>query len=250
MIALKKAIITIISVFAVLFCLVSLILPRYKAEIYTLMYPRNLSVESDLSVKEVQLKKGDHFILGKCYGDPIVWEIIDCKKKTLVWSDNAVCFREYDDESADWKTSELRDWLNDEAENGFLCDTNFSSSDKDLIYDDHSTEKMFILSKPQLEQFSPGERVKAPTAEAVRNCDSDKLVIRRNCWYWTSSGINTNSSSVTAVTQRGDFYKTLMSDPLVGVCPAFYLRSNKVTVCGGNGSAEEPYIIATGGESR
>ena len=246
----KKAIITIISVFAVLFCLVSLILPRYKAEIYTLMYPHNLSIGISTQTKEVQLEKGDHFILGKCYGEPVAWEIIDCTENPLVWCDNAVCFRDYDDESADWKTSELRAWLNDETENSFLCDTNFSSSEKDLIYDKKNGEKIFILSKSQLEHFTPGDRAKAPTAEAVRNCDSDKLVIRRNCWYWTSSGISTNSSSVSAVTQSGDFYKTLMSDPLVGVCPAFYLKSNKVTVCGGNGSAEEPYIIATGGESR
>lgn len=44
------------------------------------------------------------------------------------------------------------------------------------------------------------------------------MFLRKNCWYWTSSGISTNSLSVAAVTQSGTFYKTTATDGLTGIC--------------------------------
>ena len=68
------------------------------------------------------------------------------------------------------------------------------------------------------------------------------------CWYWTSSPVSTNQSSVTAVTTTGGFYKTLAADELCGVCPTIYLRADTLTLCG-SGAAENPYALA-GGEQR
>lgn len=240
----KKAIVTIISVFAVLFCLVSAVLPRHKADLYSLLYPQNISIEKSETVEKIELKKGDFFVLGAFYGEDIVWEVVEDGEKPLVWSLNAICFRSFDESSSDWETSDLKIWLNDETENGFLCDKNFSETQRDLISKTDG-EKIFLLSKNQLQKLPESKRAKAPTVSAIANDGSNKLVIRRNCWYWTSSPIETNSSSVTAVTQTGGFYKTLSSDTLVGVCPAFYLESKTVTVCGGNGSKEKPYVIDT-----
>ncbi len=245
MIFLRKAILTITLASAIIFCLVSAILPRHKADLYSALYEQNITIEKSQE-KEIELKKGDCFVLGEIYGEPIAWEIIEDGDSTLVWSLNAICFRAYDEKSSDWKISDLREWLN--SKDGFLSEENFASTE--IISSDKNGDKIFLLSKNQLQKFSEAERAKAPTASAVRNDGSDKLVIRKNCWYWTSSSIETNSSSVTAVTSSGGFYKTLPTDTLMGVCPAFYLQSKTVTVLGGNGTAEKPYVIATGGEPR
>ena len=234
----KKAILTIISVSAIIFCLVSVVLPRHKADLYSALYEQNVTIEKSQE-KEISLKKGDCFVLGEIYGEPIVWEIIEDGEKPLAWSKNAICFKAYDDKSSDWLTSDLREWLN--SESGFLSAENFNSTD--FVKQNKDGDTMFLLSKQQLQQFSESKRVKAPTASAIRNDGSNKLVIRKNCWYWTISPIETNSSSVAAVTQSGGFYKTLPTDTLMGVCPAFYLESKAVTICGGNGTKEKPYVI-------
>ncbi len=244
----KKAILTIISASAIIFCLVSAILPRHKADLYSALYEQNVTIEKSQE-KEIVLKKGEFFVLGEIYGEPILWEIIEDGEKPLAWSKNAICFRAFDESLSDWATSDLKLWLNDETENGFLCDKNFSKTQRDLIAKADG-EKIFLLSKNQLQKMPESKRAKAPTVSAIRNDGSDKLVIRKNCWYWTSSPIQTNSSSVATVTQSGGFYKTLPTDTLMGVCPAFYLNGKNITVVGGDGSKEKPFVIATGGESR
>ena len=220
----------------------SAVLPRHKADLYSALYPQNVTIEKS-EQKEIELKKGDFFVLGTMYGEDIVWEIIGDGDKLLVWSLNAICFKAYDEGSSDWTTSDLKNWLNDETENGFLCDKNFSGEQKALIAENDGG-KIFLLSKNQLQKLPEGKRVKAPTVSAIANDGSDKLVIRKNCWYWTSSPIETNSSSVAAVTSVGGFYKTLPTDTLMGVCPTFYLESKAVTVIGGDGTAEKPYVVS------
>ena len=240
----KKAILTIISASVIIFCLVSVVLPRHKADLYSLLYPQNVSVEKSETVEEIELKKGDFFVLGAFYGEDIVWEVIEDGEKPFVWSLNAICFRAFDESSSDWATSDLKIWLNDESKGGFLCDKNFSENQRDLIAETDG-EKIFLLSKNQLQKLPESKRAKAPVVSAIANDGSNKLVIRRNCWYWTRSPIETNSSSVTAVTQTGGFYKTLSSDMLMGVCPAFYLNENVVYTCGGDGTKEKPYVLYT-----
>lgn len=238
----NKNFLKILSVVSIILCLVSVILSQHKADLYSLLYPQNVSVEKGSLTKEIRLKKGNCFVFGKFYGEDIIWKIIDDSKTPLAWSLNAVCFKAFDEKSSDWATSDLKLWLNNE--NGFLSDNNFTESQKRIISTNTDGEKMFLLSKQQLQKISESKRAKAPTVSAIKYDGSDKLVIRRNCWYWTSSPIETNSSSVAAVTQTGGFYKTLPTDALMGVCPAFYLESKTVTICGGDGSAEKPYVVS------
>ncbi len=244
----KKAIIVIVTVFAVLFSLVSVAVPRYKAELYSLMYPQNVAVEKGESVEKIELKQGDYFILGSCYSEPIMWQIIDGENGLLAWSEYILCFRAYDDTSSEWHGSDLKQWLNGKDE--FFSSENFSDAEKSVIADNRDGEKIFILSKAQLQKISEEKRAKAPTVSAVRSYGSDRLILRRNSWYWTSSPVSTNTSSVTAVTQGGGFYKSLASDELTGVCPAFILKDSAVSVCGGNGTKEKPYVLDFEGEAK
>ncbi len=240
----KKTIVAIVSVFTVTFCLVSVVLPRHKADLYSVLYPKNVSIETAVNETEIKLKKEDCFVLGSMYGEPIVWRLID-EEDLLAWSENAVCFKAFDAESSDWSNSDLKEWLNDDS--GFLTEDNFSSESKRLIANVNG-DKMFLLSKNELQKIPQSERAKAPTVSAIENDGSKKLVIRKNCWYWTASSISTNTSSVSAVTQTGGFYKSLASDELVGVCPAFYLKDLNVMAVGGNGTKEKPYVLCAGGE--
>lgn len=235
----KKTALKFLFVVSIILCLVSVIASRHKADLYSLLYPQNVSVERTDETKEIRLKEGDFFVFGTMYKEDIVWAVIDSSASPLVWCKNAICFRPFDSESSDWLTSDLREWLN--SENGFLVNDNFATTE--IIKENENGDRMFLLSKNQIQKFTESLRVKAPTAEAVRNDGTNKIVIRKNCWYWTSTPIETNSSSVTTVTNAGGFYKTLSTDTVVGVCPAFHLKSNTVTVCGGYGTAEKPYVI-------
>jgi len=98
-----------------------------------------------------------------------------------------------------------------------------------------------------LKNISTADRRRSPTEQCVKNDSSRYLTLRKYCWYWTGSPVSTNQSSVTAVTTTGGFYKTLAADELCGVCPAMYLRSGILVLCG-SGTAENPYALAGGGE--
>lgn len=235
----KKTVLKILSVVSVILCLVSVILSQHKADLYSALYPQNVTVERTDTTTQVKLKKGDCFAFGKIYGEDIIWAIVVDGENPLAWSEYAVCFRPFDEKSSDWQISDLREWLN--SENGFLSEENFTSTE--MIKENKEADKMFLLSKNQLQSLSESQRAKAPTVSAVANDGSDRLVIRKNCWYWTSTPIDTNSLSVTAVTSVGGFYKTLSNDTVVGVCPAFYLCDNTVTVCAGDGTKEKPYVL-------
>ncbi len=240
----KKAVVAVVLVFTVLFCLVSVTLPRHKADLYSLMYPQELSIGKRENKQKIKLNKDDCIALGTIYGEPIVWRVIEDGNNPIVWSERIICFKAFDNNSSDYRTSDLKLWLNDD--NGFLSAENFSEIEKDFMFGKKG-EKVFLLSKEWLQSFSQGKRAKAPTAAAVENDGSNKLIIRKNCWYWTASPVDTNSSSVATVTQTGGFYKTLASDSLTGVCPAFRLTSNEAYSFGGDGTPERPFIIQAGG---
>ena len=148
--------------------------------------------------------------------------------------------------SSDYFTSPLRAWLN--SRDGFLSTDNFSAAELALISADKNGDTVFLPSKDMLKNISAADRRKSPTERCVKNDTSRYFVLRRYCWYWTSSPVSTNQSSVTAVTTTGGFYKTLAADELCGVCPAIYLRADTLTLCG-SGAAENPYALA-GGEQR
>lgn len=164
-------------------------------------------------------------------------------------SEKVLCFRAFDPSedgigSSDYLASPLRAWLN--SESGFLNPENFQS----LTFRSYRLTKTAIQYSCRQKICSKYKRRRPPQKpdRAVHQNDTSRyLTLRKYCWYWTSSPVSTNQSSVTAVTTTGGFYKTLAADELCGVCPAMYLRSN-VLVLYGSGTAENPYALAGGGE--
>lgn len=235
----KKAVAVIAMFFLAVFCTLSVLKSEIRDDVYKLLYLRSeVNLTSDEKAHTVRLKKGDKIAFGSLFGEPIIWTVIDEDENALIFSDSAVCMRRYDENSSDWESSGLRGWLNGE----FLSGENFTPTEKSLLREKKDS-KIFLLSKQELSEIPTEKRARGLTASAAENAPGDKLLLRRNVWYWTRSGISTNSVSVTVVTQSGSFYKTLAGDELVGVCPAAEICS-EVSVCGGDGSEKNPYVAA------
>lgn len=215
---------------------------KIKSASAHLLFSSSVSVGGNES-REVTLKSGDRIAIGSYLGEPIIWRVIETGGKTLLMSEKVLCFRAFDPSedgigSSDYLASPLRAWLNSE---------NLSDNDLSLISPDKNGDLIFLPSKDMLKNISTADRRRSPTEQCVKNDSSRYLTLRKYCWYWTSSPVSTNQSSVTAVTTTGGFYKTLAADELCGVCPAMYLRSNVLVLCG-SGTAENPYALAGGGE--
>lgn len=212
---------------------------------------------------------------------------VDKKGKALLMSKYILCLKAFDASgkdkkyhngsdlstlgSSDWKNSTIRQWLNSDkdkviyshcppsksnvnkgynaydSESGFLSNSNFGPQLLSLIYD--KGDKVFLLSKSELSKyFKPTQRKKQCTKSAILSTNSPYLIFSsQNIWYWTSSKISTNRTSVCTVTSSGNYYKALAYDGATGVCPALYLKSSEITTIGGNGSKSNPYWISNRG---
>ena len=233
----KKAFRAAVVAAAILFALTFIGSAKLKDESAHLLFSSSADIGGG-AAREIRLKKGDRIALGSYLGEPIIWRVIDTGDTALLMSEKVLCFKAFDPSedgigSSDYFTSPLRAWLN--SRDGFLSTDNFSAAELALISADKNGDTVFLPSKDMLKNISAADRRKSPTE-------------RRYCWYWTSSPVSTNQSSVTAVTTTGGFYKTLAADELCGVCPAIYLRADTLTLCG-SGAAENPYALA-GGEQR
>lgn len=85
------------------------------------------------------LEPGEYVSFGTYGGEPIVWRVTqtDSDSAYLI-SDKIICLKHFDSEEADWRNSDLRNWLNTDLateynESGFLSSSNFSSFDKSVF---------------------------------------------------------------------------------------------------------------------
>ena len=207
---------------------ITLVVKFANDKVYALLYHSDEVVFDDACPSEITLQNGDYFTLGTYNGERLVWK---CVLENKAQCDNIIQFMEYDSDDSDWESSDLRKWLN--SYNGFVGNAEI---DKEFI-----CGEFYILSTNELRKIE--SITKQPTLSAIKNSHSKYLFLRKNCWYWTSSSVSTNSQSVATVTQNGDFYKTLPTDTLTGVCPAFTLKNTTVHILGGNGSKQKPYVI-------
>ncbi len=240
-----------------------------------IIYKSSESTYSDSDITEfVKLKKDDYMYFGRFNGESILWKVISVNEKgeSLLFSEKVICFMPFDSDtelkagSSDWSSSTIREWLNSEEktsftfrctpdnkikddtltfDGGFLCSENFT--DKEISAIKNTADKVFLPTVKMLSDIPSAERRKSPTVKAVTNDNSRYFQLRKSCWYWTQNSINTNTSSVSAVTSSGSFYKSVSNDGLTGVCPATVLKTNGIIVCGGNGSSETPYVFKTEG---
>lgn len=271
----KKVIAAAISVFIAVIIICTAFNETINSALANMLYKEKISVYSPTNkAYTVTLKKNDYIYFGKYNGKNILWKVIsvDENGSPLLMSERAICFMPFNSNktvtagSSDWKNSSIRQWLNSSetkkfeffcnpenkitndsitVNGGFLCTDNFSAEELSALKEDN--DKVFLPTTEMLSEMTPQARKKSPTADAVINTSSAFLQIRHNCWYWTQTPIATNTSSVTAVTSSGSYYKSLANDGLTGVCPAVYFDGAEISVCGGNGTVKLPYIFEAEG---
>ena len=225
---LKKILLSIFIIFVIISICAGSTVKFANDRVYNLLYPCEEKVFDENHPGIVSLKNGDYFTLGTYNGERLVWE---CVLENHAQCEKIIEFRQYDADCSNWASSDLREWLN--SNDGFFG--------KSLLNKEFISGNIYVLSQDELEQI--GSITKQPSLPAIRKSNSKYLFLRKYCWYWTSSSISTNSQSVATVTQNGSFYKTLPTDQLTGVCPAFVLKSTDVHILGGEGSKQKPYVI-------
>lgn len=220
----KRIITAICCVFAAVFIAAATVDFAAKDKLYPLIFD-NVNYEYTVEQPQsVTLKNGDYVLYGTYRGEQVLWKVIS-QNGTLLQSEYIIDFAPY----------------------------GVSSNDCDLLGKINSSfngiaESVHIPSKGDLSELSAKERQKQPTLSAVLGCKTRFLFVRKNCWYWTSSSISTNSLSVATVTQSGSFYKSPATDSLTGVCPTVKLDGNTAEIVYGNGTKKQPYVI--GGERK
>ena len=220
----KRVLTALCCLFAALFLVTGIVDLAAKDKLYSALFKTVNYGYPIHGGHRTELKKGDYVLCGTYDGEQLLWRAVS-ENGEVLQSEYIVDFAPFG-KTSDWEKSDLKKELEKSV--------------------DGVEGEVFILSQKELSKLSAGERKKQPTASAAMNCKTRFLFLRKNCWYWTSSGVSTNSLSVAAVTQSGTFYKSPATDELMGVCPALRLGSNSVTVVVGNGSKETPYVI--GGE--
>ncbi len=253
----------------VLVLVFSAISPFAVGHINKLLLQQNEGIVVSEKVENITLKKGDSIYYGKYLGEPILWKVTSDYKdgKILLVSEKVICFKAFDasgkDEkyhasrdfekfgNADWNDSTLKQWLNSsdrkvayshcrpssenvcsganayDEEAGFLCEENFTESQRNLI----TADGIFLPSKSYLQKnYKAESRRKIATSSAIAHNNSAYINFpKKSVWYWTCDKIDTNNVSVSTVTAAGGFYKSLAYDSNVGVCPALYLNTDKIS---------------------
>jgi len=275
----RKIVIVLILVF-----FFSAISPFAIVHINKLLVGKSEAVITADKTENITIKKGDLVYFGEYLGEPILWKAASNYKdgKILLVSEKVVCFKAFDasgkDEkyhpskdfekygNADWNDSTLKQWLNSsdkkvvyshctpssenvygganayDKESGFLCEENFTEAQRNLI----TSDGVFLPSKSYLQKnYKAEKRRKIATSSAIAHNDSAYINFpEKAVWYWTSDKIDTNNVSVATVTSSGGFYKSLAYDSNVGVCPAIYLKTDKISAKKVDG--ENKYLIIGG----
>lgn len=267
----KKTIGCIAAVGILLILAINIFSSPVKQFTSKLIFAEKISVFGDeYSPKSISLKKGDYIYFGSFNGENMLWKVLSVNKEgqPCLLSERVICFlpfascREASAGISNWENSNIKKWLNSSESEDFVFECSSENRIKDNkvsissgFLNGFSDKEISMLdtdcgillpSTEELSALSAADRRRMPTASAAANDNSSYFQLRKYCWYWTRTPISTNTSSVTAVTSSGGYYKTLANDALTGVCPAAYLKNTEITVIGGNGSRELPYVFESG----
>lgn len=95
-----------------------------------------------LVIADKKIPDNDLIVFGGYRGKPLAWEVVEETDNYLfVVSKDVVDFRPFSSENNFWPESDIRKWLNDDSENGFLHE--FSDDEKDRIC---SSERITLIS--------------------------------------------------------------------------------------------------------
>lgn len=211
------------------------------------------------------IKVGDYVNFGTYYDEPILWKCVDTDNGTMLISEYIICMKAYDAPesgqwgktkgkstkdldrqqygSKDWKTSNIREWLNSAAdrvnfstqppvkaailkeensyveEPGFL--KNFTKAERSnikAVSHDGCSDKVYLLSTDEVLKYLGGSltdmdyarttaTMKQLTEKARINSDFKMNNNWSNdWWYYTRTPAMTNSNDMRIATFGGGFY--------------------------------------------
>lgn len=171
--------------------------------------PEELTEEQVIKIKPLseldKISVGDHLTFGNYpqstdEPEPIEWRVLDVERgKALLISEYLLDAHRFDDNSNDWKTSEIRAWLNDDFLN------NAFSSDEQKLLVKISGDKVSLLSYEEFDEYNSYNRHAKPTAYAKRHgAGYDRSM--NTGWWWLRSSPSYNIRQNRAATINPDGY--------------------------------------------
>lgn len=180
-----------------------------------------------------EFRDGQNY-LGKNYKtESVKWKLINQgyfgMGKTLLITDEAVAFYNFDKSSNVFSKSELNKWLKEVFYKGFSIDfkgalDSFGSSSKTRL----NSEQISILSMDELGLGNNSNSVKIDYLSNQQNrvMTEDSTVTKRSVKYWTSTAHEKETNQVYAVLQTGEAGTYDMKNGLTGVRPAVNLKND------------------------
>jgi hypothetical protein len=220
----KKKIILIASIVAVLILAIAL-----------LLFFKPLKQAKPVLIGTIKI--GDYVTFGSYYGEPILWKCVDTENGVMLLSEDILCLKAYDAAESgtwggtggsytkstskqqygnnEWKNSNIREWLNSDADSvnfttqppveaailggnnayadepGFL--TNFTEAERALILPvshDGCKDKVFILSYDEVHKYicdgdsRDSDSIRMLTDAAKNNCEHDGSLDPGNDWWY------------------------------------------------------------------
>lgn len=172
---------------------------------------------------------GDYVQMGKYYDEPILWRCIDVDENgPMLITDKILCVKSYDapgnittgshtaysDYSAYWGDSNLRCWLNSDAEAGKVVWTcGNPPSSKALDYDAYDDEAGFLSNFSATEKYviNPASRNNGAFTDKVTLLDMDELNIFKYNKDILGAGYKIGILSDKAV-ENSEYLKTISHD--------------------------------------
>lgn len=156
---------------------------------------------------------------------PLTWRILDKKDgKALLITEKVIDHRHFSvRHPASWETSDIRKWLNAD-----FLDCAFDEQEKDLIQNNDSGEKAFLLSVEEFYQYFPNLKdSRAGYTEYTRKKESDylKTNIRDAFAFWWLRTVNENEPRyVCHACSNGKLNHYMQSERRDGVRPAVWIK--------------------------
>lgn len=147
---------------------------------------------------------GDSFTMGNFDGEDLTWKVIDEKNdKYFVVLDSDLGTRAFDEDSASWKDSDLRTWLNEE-----------------LIYDAFDKDEYKYIRGSYDTELRASNKIFELSADEVENLlDDDTIAIGSEYWLRTPSE---DGTQVAAVDENGEIIYVDFDEELA-VRPAMWV---------------------------
>lgn len=237
-----------------------------------------------LGVRVFAFEDGDYVKLGTYNGQEILWRVVLAEDSHLnLISDKILDFKQFDDtNNGAWKTSTLRQWLNN-GETGFLKD--FTAEEKEVLT---TASYQTVVNKKNRDSETTGDaehiysrdpkKVAKKHAVAYKQSLTDAVTLPsvadiqtiangiytygteyqvaslaanltssfgdgNSSYYWLRDAMfATDTSLVRCMRSDNTVEYERANNGKIGVRPICFVKSN-IAIVGGDGSADAPYVL-------